>query len=163
MAAMASLLLVALPAVAKASSAPTSLLFENDGNWTAHTERPSALLVHTPARRGQAQSICDKYEEQFLRCDDVTPVTLSGTSTAGDASSDGEWPFVCTNSAPLVDRVDTDYSPFPRVNATAGNITFEGLRDYLTFRFAGVPFAQPPIDTRRFKYAAAWDATSPSI
>lgn len=29
---MASLLLLALPAVAKASSAPTSLLFQNDGN-----------------------------------------------------------------------------------------------------------------------------------
>ncbi|XRM45023.1 hypothetical protein ABZX51_008125 [Aspergillus tubingensis] len=187
MAAMASLLLLVLAAVAKASSAPTTLLFENDGNWTAHAERPSALLVHTPARRGQAEAICAIYEEQLLSGDDVhhfrqsfqyqqylgtlpeetllwtacsTPVTLSGISPTRNVSSDGEWPFVCTNSAPLVDRVDTDYSPFPRVNTTAGNITFEGLRDHLTFRFAGIPFAQPPIGTRRFKYAEAWDATN---
>ncbi|KAI3059071.1 hypothetical protein CBS147353_10624 [Aspergillus niger] len=189
MAAMASLLLLALPAGAKASSAPTSLLFQNDGNWTAHGERPSALLVHTPAGRRQAETVCAEYEEQLLRCDDVhhfrqsfqyqqylgtltndtllwtacsTPVTLSGTSATDNVSSDGEWPFVCTNSAPLVDRVDTDYSSFPRVNVTAGNITFEGLRDHLTFRFAGIPFAQPPIGTRRFQYAEAWDATNVS-
>ncbi|RAL02569.1 carboxylesterase [Aspergillus ibericus CBS 121593] len=184
--ALASLLL-ALPAGAKVSSASTTLLFENNGNWTAHAERPSALLVHQTAHRSQAADICADYGEQLLDCDDVdafrrafqyqeylgtfpngtllwtgcsAPVTLSGVSASGNSSSDDGWPIVCTNSAPLVDRVDTDYSSLPRVNATAGNITFEGLRDHLTFRFAGIPFAQPPVGARRFQYAEPWDATN---
>ncbi|PYI02746.1 carboxylesterase [Aspergillus sclerotiicarbonarius CBS 121057] len=185
---MASLLL-ALPARAKASSASTAFLFENNGNWTAHAERPSALLVHQTAHRSQAEAICVEYGEKLLGCNDVdafrlsfqyqqylgtfpnetllwtacnSPVDLDGLPASGNTSSSDEWPFVCTNSAPLVDRVDTDYSSLPRVNATAGNITFEGLRDHLTFRFAGIPFAQPPLDARRFQYAQPWNATNVS-
>ncbi|OOF90625.1 hypothetical protein ASPCADRAFT_59033 [Aspergillus carbonarius ITEM 5010] len=175
--------------MAKASSASTTLLFQNDGNWTAHAQRPSGLLMHSPAHRNQAEAVCAGYGEHLLDCADIgafresfqyqqylgtfpnttllwtacsAPVALSGLPVSRNVSSDDEWPFVCTNSAPLVDRVDMDYSSFPRVNATAGNITFEGLRDHLTFRFAGIPFAQPPVGARRFQYADPWDATNVS-
>lgn len=59
--------------------------------------------------------------------------------------------ILCTNSAPLVDKVDTGFSFF---------LHHEGLRDHMTFTFAGRPFAERPTANLRFKNAVALNSTS---
>lgn len=180
------------PALIVAASVPCALtassgvavLFQNDGNWTSHAEKPSALLAHDYASYDEADEACASYGETLLDCDQVsefqdqlnyqaylgnvadddllwtscedTPlVSLTGESvSAGDAAVPHR--FLCTNGAPLVSKVDTDYSVYPRVNTSANGTTFTGLRDHMAFRFLGIPFAQPPVDSLRFKVAEPW-------
>lgn len=173
--------------VASTSAPGVTVLFENDGNWTAHGSRPSALFVNVPTDQATAENICATYNETLLPCDsfidfqnsfsyqkylgaisseqlfwsscsEATPVTSTGSVV--DGSSEKIFAYLCTNSAPLVDKVDTDFSVFPRVNASYNGTTYEGLRDHMTFRFVGIPFAEPPTGNLRFKNAVALNTTS---
>lgn len=172
---------------ASSTSLPgTTVLFENDGNWTAHASRPSALFVNMPTDEVTAANACAAYGETLLSCkvfaqfqnsfsyqqylgsisseqlfwsscSENNPATSRGSVV--DSTSETTFPFLCTNSAPLVDKVDPDYSVFPRVNAYHNGTTYEGMRDHMTFRFAGIPFAEPPTGNLRFKPAKALNST----
>lgn len=173
---------------AASTSAPgVTVLFENDGNWTAHGSRPSALFVNVPTDQVTAANVCATYNETLLPCSSFTefqnsfsyqkylgaisseqlfwsscsqtsPVTSTGSVV--DSTSETTFSYLCTNSAPLVDKVDTDFSAFPRVNASYNGTTYEGLRDHMTFRFAGIPFAEPPTGNLRFKPAVTLNSAS---
>lgn len=173
--------------VASISAPGVTILFENDGNWTAHGSRPSALFVNVPTDQATAADVCAAYNETLLPCDlfaefrnvfsyqkylgaisseqlfwsscsQTSPVTSTGA--VADESPGITFAYLCTNSAPLVDKVDIDLSVFPRVNASYNGTTYEGLRDHMTFRFAGIPFAEPPTGNLRFKNAIALNPTS---
>lgn len=183
-------LAAAIATTATASSPPgVAIFFENDGNWTAHGSRPSALYVSTPAAsQADAAGVCASYNETLLPCTsfsnfansfsyqeylDAIPSTqllwsscsstaaydLSGAASNTTASS-SSLPFLCTNSAPFVDKVDTDYSVFPRANVSYNGTTYQGMRDHMVFRFAGIPFAEPPVDALRFQPAVALNKTA---
>jgi hypothetical protein len=172
--------------VAPTSTPGITVFFENDGNWTAHGSRPSALFVNVPTDQPTAADVCAAYNETLLPCNsfagfqnafsyqkylgsvsseqlfwsscsETSPVTSTGSVV--DGSSETTFAYLCTNSAPLVDKVDMDFSVFPRVNASYNGTTYEGLRDHMTFRFAGIPFAEPPTGNRRFKNAVALNST----
>ncbi|RAK98150.1 carboxylesterase [Aspergillus ibericus CBS 121593] len=163
-----------------------TVFFENDGNWTSHGSKPSGVFINTPSSYSAATAACAAQNETLLSCEKyvdftnlfsyqqwlgtITPSQLfwsscsssSPTSWSGvvqsNANSSSELlPFLCTNSAPMVDKVDTDYSNFPRVNATSNGTTFEGMRDHMAFRFAGIPFVQPPTGDLRFQPARPWN------
>ncbi|KAF5366636.1 hypothetical protein D9757_011885 [Collybiopsis confluens] len=93
----------------------------------------------------------------------VTPVastpSLSGTSGTSTNQSDANLPVLCSNSAAFTSQVDTDFSTSPRTNVTSNGIVFTGVRDHMTFRFMGVPYAAPPLDSLRFQYPERWDGT----
>ncbi|OJI80473.1 hypothetical protein ASPTUDRAFT_78529 [Aspergillus tubingensis CBS 134.48] len=169
----------------------TTVFFENDGNWTSHGIKPSALFINTPSSYADANAVCAAQNEALLSCEEyanyenlfsyqqylgkITTDQLfwsscsssSPTSWRGvvqsSTNSSSDLPFLCTNSAPLVDKVDTDYSGFPRVNVTYNGTTFEGMRDHMAFRFAGIRFAQPPTGDLRFQSAQPWNHTIPYV
>ncbi|PWY67218.1 carboxylesterase [Aspergillus sclerotioniger CBS 115572] len=176
------------PALARASTDPSSndltVFFHNNGNWSTHGTRPSALFVNVPVSYSQAVSICEAYNETLLGCEDFDdhtyelsyqqylgvidqnqtfwsscssscPVDWQGTVSKPSSTS----AFVCTNSAPFVSVVDTDSSKFPTVSVESNGTVFEGLRDHMAFRFIGIPFAKPPTGALRFRYAEDWSAS----
>lgn len=162
-----------------------TVLFQNDGNWTTHADKPSAILVLSNSSRRDAVDSCASYGEELLSCDDFSafhdqlqyqvylgelqqsqalwsscserPFMLDGAVSHTDDLT--ELPFLCTNSAPTVKKVDTDFSTFPHVNVTSNSTSFEGLRDHMAFRFMGIPFAKSPTGDLRFQYAQPWNGT----
>ncbi|KAJ6531022.1 carboxylesterase [Mycena capillaripes] len=68
--------------------------------------------------------------------------------------------FLCTNSAPHTIKVDTDFSASPRTTVTSKGVAYTGTRDHLTFRFMGIPYAQPPVGPLRFQYPQPWNGTA---
>ncbi|KAK1222928.1 hypothetical protein PQX77_014205 [Marasmius sp. AFHP31] len=90
---------------------------------------------------------------------------LGGDTSCLDAQEDTKLPFLCTNSAPHTTKVDADFTTSPKIDVVSSGTVFTGTRDHLAFRFMGVPYAQPPTGSRRFKNAEPWsgekvDATS---
>ncbi|KAF8173182.1 carboxylesterase [Mycena galopus ATCC 62051] len=67
--------------------------------------------------------------------------------------------FLCTNSAPHTTIVDTDFSASPRTTVTSDGVVYTGTRDHLTFRFMGIPYAEPPVGPLRFKNPQPWKGT----
>ncbi|KAL1671036.1 hypothetical protein EV122DRAFT_256763 [Schizophyllum commune] len=94
--------------------------------------------------------------DQLLWADEDDPVAPNGTSailpTVANDRLDARLPFLCTNSAPHTHRVDTDFSDHPRTTVRSGGHELTGTRDHLVFRFMGIPYAQPPTGSLRFKY-----------
>ncbi|KAF7335662.1 Carboxylic ester hydrolase [Mycena venus] len=68
--------------------------------------------------------------------------------------------FLCTNSAPHTTKVDTDFSSSPRNTVMSNGVIYTGTRDHLTFRFMGIPYAQPPVGPLRFQYPQPFNGTS---
>ncbi|KAJ7080081.1 alpha/beta-hydrolase [Mycena crocata] len=74
--------------------------------------------------------------------------------------STAKLPFLCTNSAPHTTKVDTDFSGSPRNVVTSKGVAYTGTRDHLTFRFMGIPYAQPPVGPLRFQYPQPFNGTT---
>lgn len=45
-----------------------TVLFQNDGNWTTHADKSSAILVLNPSNRKDAVDTCASYGEELLDC-----------------------------------------------------------------------------------------------
>ncbi|KAJ7706739.1 alpha/beta-hydrolase [Mycena rosella] len=85
------------------------------------------------------------------------PWVSSGLSKAHPTQA---LPFLCTNSAPHTTKVDTDFSASPRSTVVSKGVVYTGTRDHLTFRFMGIPYAQPPVGPLRFQYPQPWNGTA---
>ncbi|QKX58774.1 uncharacterized protein TRUGW13939_05901 [Talaromyces rugulosus] len=182
-----------LSATASKTASSVTVLFHNDGDWTTHEQKQSALFVNQPATHKAAVATCASYGETLLDCDQFgafandlayqeynhdasgllfwskcnssAPINSKGALEKDHAGSDSlELPFLCTNTAPFVKKVDTDYSGFPRVQTPQiEGTSFEGLRDHMAFRFMGIPFAKPPTGDLRFKYAQSIEYTDAKV
>ncbi|KAK1222929.1 hypothetical protein PQX77_014206 [Marasmius sp. AFHP31] len=163
-----------------------SLLFENDADWEHFADHASALFFHEPATKVEASSICKENNETLFKLENISEISghlsyfrflgdidddqtfwvdSNGTACSTDLSQadcqesqaeDTELPFLCTNSAPHTSKVDTDFSMSPKTDVTSNGTVFTGTRDHLTFRFMGIPYAQAPTGSLRFKYAQPW-------
>ncbi|KAF7375397.1 Carboxylic ester hydrolase [Mycena sanguinolenta] len=168
------------------ASPAVSLLFQNDGNWTNYANLPSALIFYDAVTFDEAEAICRANNETLLSSTslkaltqqftyleylkDITPTTRYWISTGAttplsssnvsQAQPREKLQFLCTNSAPHTTIVDTDFSASPRTTVTSNGIVYTGTRDHLTFRFMGIPYAQPPVGPLRFKDPEPWNGTA---
>ncbi|KAJ3743674.1 alpha/beta-hydrolase [Lentinula detonsa] len=89
----------------------------------------------------------------------LAPFTSMSSTSNVNADDSQKLPFICSNSAPLTSQVNTDFPSLPKTNVTSNEIVFTGVRDHLTFRFMGVPYASPPTASLRFRYPEPWKGT----
>ncbi|KAF9063200.1 Alpha/Beta hydrolase protein [Rhodocollybia butyracea] len=96
-----------------------------------------------------------------------TPIAIAPFSNSSSSSESSTLdlskkllPFLCTNSAPFTSQVDTNFSMSPKTNVISGGITFTGTRDHMTFRFMGVPYANPPLGPLRFGYPEPFNGST---
>ncbi|OJJ43546.1 hypothetical protein ASPZODRAFT_73964 [Penicilliopsis zonata CBS 506.65] len=153
----------------------STILYENHGNWTAHGETPSAILFLDPASEAEARDICARNGEELLDASHLdefsTPLRYQtylgnllpdqplwpvSSSASRSSSSEPKRPFICTNTAPLVDAVETEFSLFPKVNVSSNGTTYMGVRDHMSYRFLGIPFALQPVGDLRLAYPIQW-------
>ncbi|KAJ3765978.1 alpha/beta-hydrolase [Lentinula raphanica] len=88
----------------------------------------------------------------------ITPFTSE--SSKSDIDSDSQkLPFLCSNSAPITSKVDTDFASLLKTDVVSKDIAFTGVRDHLTFRFMGIPYASSPTGSLRFRYPEPWTGT----
>lgn len=173
--------------VSAAASPGVTVFYENDGNWTAFATNPSALFINEPASQADANTTCASYGETLLPCDSFadhvnsfsyqeylgavssdslfwsscsTDEPVDSTGTAQNSSSSTSFPFLCTNTAPLPNNTSYDFATLPRVSTSYNGTNYKGMRDYMSFRFAGIPFVQPPIGDLRFLPAVPLNSTS---
>ncbi|KAK7060839.1 hypothetical protein VNI00_000572 [Paramarasmius palmivorus] len=85
---------------------------------------------------------------------------FSQNATCLDRGNSTSLPFLCTNSAPHTSKVDTDFTSSPRVDVTSEDTVFTGTRDHLSFRFMGIPYAQPPLGKLRLRKPEPWKGDS---
>ncbi|KAG9312339.1 Alpha/Beta hydrolase protein [Chiua virens] len=80
------------------------------------------------------------YWVQSALSTECTAISLSGMQIV---SCTEELPVFCSQSAPYRPNTDTDMSSKYQVEVPSGNNTFLGTRDHLSFRFIGIPYADP--------------------
>ncbi|KAE9404341.1 alpha/beta-hydrolase [Gymnopus androsaceus JB14] len=181
------LLALSLQSVSE-NSRSVALLFENDGNWENLGDRTSALLFYDPETLSDASQVCQEFNETLFSSenlpdifnklsylehlgefDETTEFWVSSTgsgsaispfsTSAPNSDVSTKLPFLCSNSAPLTAQVDTDFPSLPRMNVTSNGVAFTGVRDHLTFRFMGIPYAAPPTGPLRFQYPEKWNGS----
>ncbi|KAJ5536021.1 hypothetical protein N7513_009207 [Penicillium frequentans] len=121
----------------------SAILYHNNGNWTAHAENPSAILFLDSVSKTEAESICAKNGESLIKESDLD-------------NEKGDRQFICTNTAPLVDAVETPFYEFPKVNVSSNGTTYMGVRDHMTYRFLGIPYMLQPVGDLRLAYPIQW-------
>ncbi|KAF9526696.1 cholinesterase [Crepidotus variabilis] len=84
--------------------------------------------------------------------------SYSMVSGLGLGSCNTALPTFCSQSAPYRPNTNVDQNPAYQVQLQSQSITFIGNRDHLTFRFLGIPFANP---VQRFAYSTPYTASSP--
>ena len=63
---------------------------------------------------------------------------------------DTKLPTLCTSNVPPTTDLNRAVVPSSRVSVTSKNYTITGYRDARSFRFLGIPFANPPVQDLRF-------------
>ncbi|KAN0061989.1 hypothetical protein ACQY0O_005984 [Thecaphora frezii] len=85
------------------------------------------------------------------------------TLRSSPKGSTGRLPVLCTNTAPATSFKTAD--PVPKASfyganrqfgVSDGDYKFVGIRDRRSFRFLGIPFADPPIGNKRFMQATPY-------
>ncbi|CAK5266547.1 unnamed protein product [Mycena citricolor] len=164
-----------------------TLLFQNDLDWRTTSEHDSFILLsprtHTQASTACAQLNENLTPTNGTFFSSDVPALLSYTAysqkksktqkywVAGSSAScttispaglqttpcSQKLPVLCKNSAPNRISGQTDLSSTWQVNVKAGDLSVTGTRDHVSFRFLGIPFANP---TQRWTYSSLY--TGPS-
>ncbi|EIW80191.1 cholinesterase [Coniophora puteana RWD-64-598 SS2] len=85
---------------------------------------------------------------------------ISQNAGVQSASCDETLPAFCAQSAPYEPNTETDMSSAYYVETTSGDYTFTGTRDHLSFRFIGIPYADP---FERWTYSSVYGTTGASV
>ncbi|KZT58011.1 alpha/beta-hydrolase [Calocera cornea HHB12733] len=147
-------------AASACSSLNEQLLSPSAPNFSTDLTHQLAYLSYTgqhpflqrywvaPASSGQCQAVGPFGTLLAADCTERLPALCAqsaGWVATGNGSVPGEWEI----NPPL----DSKYE----VGVQSGNLSFTGTRDQLSFRFLGVPYANPPV---RFEYSTVY--TGPS-
>ncbi|KAF8585026.1 cholinesterase [Ramaria rubella] len=79
---------------------------------------------------------------------------LAENDLLADAITETKLPALCSQSAPFRPAGSSDRSSTWWVNIESGSKTFTGFRDQLSFRFLGIPYANPPA---RWEYSTLFN------
>ena len=72
------------------------------------------------------------------------------TGTIESKSCDTNLPALCTSNLPPTTDRNRDAVPSSQISISAGDLSITGYRDGRSFRFMGIPFANPPVEKLRF-------------
>ncbi|PPQ86200.1 hypothetical protein CVT25_006905 [Psilocybe cyanescens] len=88
-------------------------------------------------------------------------ISLVGAQARVEAvGCDQRLPALCTQSAPHKRNIETDLSPQFQVKVKSKGLSVIGTRDHLSFRFLGIPFADP---FTRFTYSKPFSTPQATI
>ncbi|ESK91554.1 putative carboxylesterase from carbohydrate esterase family ce10 [Moniliophthora roreri MCA 2997] len=85
---------------------------------------------------------------------------FSQNITCIDGENSTSLPFLCTNSVPHTVKIDTDFTSSPKISVVSKETVFTGTRDHLSFRFMGIPYAEPPLGKLRLRYPQPWKGST---
>lgn len=88
----------------------------------------------------------------------ISPYTQFWTSSSSSPSQNNAQtkPFICTNSAPLVDTVEMPFYSLPKANVSSNGTVYMGVRDHIAYRFLGIPFILQPVGDLRLALPIQW-------
>lgn len=69
--------------------------------------------------------------------------------TVTRVSCDAEFPVLCTSSPPPTTEENGEVEKYSKISVEAGDYSLTGYRDGRSFRFLGIPFADPPVGNLR--------------
>ncbi|EAU83928.2 cholinesterase [Coprinopsis cinerea okayama7 len=84
-------------------------------------------------------------------------VTVASDGKMAKTSCQGKFQVLCSQSAPYRRNSETDLSPAYHVQVESKGLTFTGTRDKLSFRFLGIPYADP---FERFAYSTPYGTSN---
>ncbi|KAF6751080.1 cholinesterase [Ephemerocybe angulata] len=81
-------------------------------------------------------------------------LTLAGSAVVAKADCKTPLRPLCSQSAPYKRNTETNLNPNFHVQVKSKNLTITGTRDHLSFRFLGIPYANP---VERFAYSEVYN------
>lgn len=100
------------------------------------------------------------YIEDAVLSVNTSPEGTLGFSTSGSENGTGQLPVLCTQSSSQNGASNAQATTSNRLKISSGGNTYVGFRNQKSFRFNGIPYADP---VERFEYSKVYSATGQTI
>lgn len=109
---------------------------------------------------GLVQSGQQYYIEDAVLSVNTSPEGTLGFSTSGSENGTGQLPILCTQSSSQNGASNAQATASNRLTISSAGNTYVGFRNQKSFRFVGIPYADP---VERFDYSTVYSATGQTI
>ncbi|KAG8156751.1 hypothetical protein KVR01_013356 [Diaporthe batatas] len=125
----------------------------------AHSEDFEYSLSYL-AFAGLVQHGQQYYVQDAVLSVNTSPEGTLGFSTSGSENGTGRLPVLCTQSSSQNGAGNAQASASNRLTISSAGNTYVGFRNQKSFRFVGIPYADP---VERFEYSTVYSATGRTI